>query len=94
MELLKTKLLDYCKNDTTAAVIIQKTLGTESPVNTDGNGKKVSWELDNFYHQTTIAAINKLSYFQRNARIAELEALESLKSYVVADAQKVIIKNK
>ena len=94
MELLKNNLLDYCKNDTTAAVIIKESLSTNTTIITNESGIKVGWELDNFYHVAAISAINKLSSFQRNARIAEIEVLASLEPCTIADVQKPLIKNK
>jgi len=74
---LKEKLLDLCPTDENASKIISKSLETNEPFINE-RGQKVSWEMYNFYHMVTIAVINKLSYFQRNVRIAESEALTSL----------------
>jgi len=75
-------ILNYCKGDINAIKIIQEILETKSPVPNDIDGTPESWEINNFYHLTLIAVINKLSYFQRNIRIAELETLESINSAV------------
>jgi len=90
---LKTKLLEYCKSDTTATTIIHKALNTDPPELAETSGNKVSWEMNNFYHLIVISCINKLSSFQRNVRIAEFETIESLHSgYLSAMQEKQITK--
>ncbi len=89
IENLKNSLSNYCRSDINAENIITKALETESPVFIKEEGRSFSWELYNFYHLTTISTINKLCFFQRNVRIAELETLESIKSSYLANIQKL-----
>ncbi|MDD3877895.1 MAG: hypothetical protein PHT69_14835 [Bacteroidales bacterium] len=77
IEAFRGKLLDLCEDDENAKKIILNALHTDSVLLVDE--KAISWEMGNFYHLVTIAAINKLSYLQRNVRIAECEALEHFK---------------
>lgn len=94
LENLKKSLLNYCSSDKNAENIILIVLTTESPeFMTDKNKPMVSWELFNFYHMTTISTLNRLCYFQRNVRIAELETIESLESGGMSGNQKLINKN-
>jgi len=83
---LKTKiqkckeiLLNLCSANENARAIISKALATDA-ASIREDGTVFSWEMENFYHLTMISVINKLSYFQRNIRIAESATLESLKS--------------
>ena len=76
----KEILLSFCAADENAQIIISKALETKDSEEIADNGKPFSWEMYNFYHLVTIGVMNKLSYFQRNVRIAESEALESIKS--------------
>ena len=71
-------LLNLCKADENAQLIISRALETKTSEEINVDGKPLSWEMDNFYHLLTIAAIDKLSYIERNIRIAETEAVESL----------------
>ena len=93
IESLKDSLMSYCSGDENAVTIIKKSLSTESPIHyTDKGLPFVNWEISNFYRVIAISALNKLCFFQRNVRIAELETLESLNSGYLANNQKSIIK--
>jgi hypothetical protein len=89
---LKTELLKICTGDKNSASLITQVLNTDAGILKE-DGKPISWEMNNFYHTVMISSINKLSYYQRNVRIAELEALESIESGCMADISKSISKN-
>lgn len=74
----KEILMSLCATDENASVIISKVLDIKDSEKIADDGKPLSWEMDNFYHLVTIGVINKLSFIERNVRIAESEALESL----------------
>jgi hypothetical protein len=74
MEAYKDSLLKYCDHSENTKMIISKTLSTTFTA--DPSEPAVTWELHHFYHIVLIAAINKLSYFQRNVRLAESQALQ------------------
>ncbi len=74
----KEILMSLCTTDENANVIISKVLDIKVSEKIVDDGKPLSWEMDNFYHLVTIGVINKLSFIERNVRVAESEALESL----------------
>ena len=93
LAILKTEFLKIGTGDKNSATMITKVLNTDA-VNLKEGEQPVSWEMNNFYQTVMIFAVNKLSYYQRNLRIAELETLESLESGLMADIQKSINKSK
>jgi hypothetical protein len=76
IELLKKSFLTFCDDNENAKIIIGKALDTSTPKLPEE--PHITWELYHFYHTPLIAAINKLSFFQRNIRIAEQEVLMHL----------------
>ncbi|MFH0865105.1 MAG: hypothetical protein V1904_02850 [Bacteroidota bacterium] len=92
IEALKSSLLVYCTGNENAKSVILKSLETDSVFDED-EGKYITWEMDHFYHLITISVINKLSCFQRNVRIAELETLECLKSKQLTSMPELKSKN-
>ena len=76
-----------------ATALITKILDTANPSLNKEDETSQSWEIKTFYHQASISAINKLSYFQMNVRLAELETLESIESGYLENVQKSISKN-
>lgn len=74
----KKTLLNLCVTDNNAVEIISKVLETGNTGQLAENENNGSWEFANFHNMVTISVLNKLSHFQRNVRIAESEALESL----------------
>jgi uncharacterized membrane protein (DUF106 family) len=89
---LKTELVKFCNGDKNCAGLISQVLKTDDEILNE-NGKTVNWEMNNFYHTVMISVINKLSYYQRNVRIAELETLKSLESGCMAKNQNSTSKN-
>jgi hypothetical protein len=92
METLKNSLVNYCTENENSESIILKSLETDSVFDKD-EGKYIPWEMHHFYHLITISVINKLSCFQRNVRIAELETLECLESKQLTSIPELISKN-
>lgn len=92
LEVFKEALQFYCFNDENALNIISKALETDS-VFYNNEEKFFSWEISNFYNLVTIASVLKLNYIQRNVRIAELEAIESLKSSHPEDVSVIALNN-
>jgi len=93
IETLKNSLLNYCNSDESAKIIITKALETKDSVNIKGQGT-YSWEIYNFYRLPVISTVNRLCFYQRNIRIAELETLESLNSCYIATNRNLINKTK
>jgi len=89
---LKTELLKLCSSDKNSAALITQVLDTEAGTLKE-DGQPVSWEMNNFFALNSISAINKLSIFQRNVRIAELETLEGIESGCFTDIHNSISKN-
>jgi uncharacterized membrane protein (DUF106 family) len=92
MEALKETLIGFCPENENAKSIILKALETDSVLDKN-EGKYYSWELSHFYHLIAISVINKLSCFQRNARIAELQTIECLASKQQPFTSELINKN-
>ena len=91
---LKNTLLNYCISDEDAVTIISKALEIKDSVFIKEEGKYFCWELINFYHLPLLPTIDKLCFFQRNVRFAELETLESLNSRYFVDNRNTVNKTK
>lgn len=94
LNLLKKEFILSCVGDNDAITLINKALNGDSLIYDKYDGLSYTWEMIHFYHLITISVMNKLSCFQRDVRIAELQTLEHLEGCKVQVAEKKEIKSK